>query len=172
MARHSDGTLTKLMGKSDLVTGANSLATLYYQGVIKLYDGAQPADANDAITTQALVGTITLGEGAFTEGVGTNGLVFGTPTVTGTGAAKVVSLPRPAGTLWGAICPTLSGTKTATWGRLQGNAVDSGGLSTSLCRTQVTVSDSTGSGELKLNTVTCVTGTELIVATFEIKLGA
>ena len=172
MPRNSTGALKLITGTTALVTGASSVATVFYQGVIYCYDGAQPADADDAITTQTNVCIISLNGGAFVHGTGTNGLVFGTPTCSGTGAAKVVSLPKPALTLWAATCGTLSGTKTITWARLVGNATDAAGLSTTLPRIQMTASDATGTGELKLNTVTCVTGTEVSVAGFELKIGA
>ena len=171
MPRNSTGALKLITGTTALVTGASSVATVFYQGVIYCYDGAQPADADDAITTQTQVCIISLNGGAFAHGTGTNGLVFGTPTCSGTGAAKIVSLPKPALTLWAATCGTLSGTLTANFAILVGNAVDAGSLSTVLPRIVLTVSDGTGTGELKLNTISCVTGTELQVASLDIKLG-
>ena len=170
--RLSTGALKLSMGTTALVTGASSWATVFYQGVIYCYDGTQPADADDAITTQTQVCIISLNGGAFAHGTGTNGLVFGTPTTSGTGAAKIGSLPKPALTLWAGTCGTLSGTKTITWARFVGNATDGFGLSTTLPRIQMTASIANSTGELQLNTVTCVTGTEVQVAGFEFKLGA
>ena len=171
MPNFSTGHLKMTLGKSTDVTGALPVGGLYYQGVIDVYDGTRPVDADDAITTQVLIGRITLNGGAFAEGTGTNGLVFGVPTVAGSGASKVGSLSKPALTLWAMTAGTLSGTKTATWARLRGNAVDAGGLSTVLPRIDMTVSDATGTGELKLSTVTFVTGTEAQVASFSYNQG-
>lgn len=172
MAKHSTATLKLLLGTNATVTGASSLGTIYYQGVIKCYNGTANADADDAITTQTLIATISLNGGAFSAGTGTNGLVFGTPTTSGTGSAKYGILGKPPLTLWAATCGTLSGTQTITHAYFVGNAVDAMGLSTALPRSLLTTSIANGTGELQLNTVTCVTGTELQVAGFEFKLGA
>lgn len=171
MPNFSTGHLKLTLAKSTDVSGALPFGGLYYQGVIDVYDGTRPADADDAITTQTFIGRITLNGGAFTEGVGTNGLVFATPTVTGTGASKVGVIAKPALTLWAMTAGTLSGTKTATWARLRGNATDAGGLSTTLPRIDMTVSVAGGTGELQLDTVTFVTGTEAQVSKFEYRQG-
>jgi len=171
MANDSTGLLKMLLGKSTLVTGASSVGGVFDASVFDIYDGTRPVDADDAITTQTLLCRITLNGGAFVEGTATNGLVFGTPTVDGTGASKVGHLSKPALTLWAGTAGTLSGTKIATWARWRGNAVDSGGASTTLPRKDLTVSDATGTGELKLSTVTFVTGTEAQVASFSYNQG-
>ena len=159
MPKFSDGHYKKLLGYSGDVSGSGALGSIYYQGVIDVYDGTPPADANDAITTQTLIGRITLNGGAFTEGVGTNGLVFDAPTVSGSGTSKVGVLKKPDLAMWAIVAGTLSGTKTATWARLRGNAIDSAGLSTTLPRIQLSVSDTNGAGELQLTGVSFVTGT-------------
>ncbi len=170
MPKFSDGHFSKLLGYSGDVSGSGALGSIYYQGVIDVYDGTPPADANDAITTQTLIGRITLDGGAFTEGVGTNGLVFATPTIEGTGTSKKGILKKPDLALWAIVAGTLSGTKTATWARLRGNATDAAGLSTTLPRIQLTVSDSTGNGELQLTGVSFVTGTTESVGKLQIEM--
>jgi len=103
VANFSTGHLKMILGKSTDVTGALPVGGLYYQGVIDIYDGTRPVDADDAITTQTFIGRITLNGGAFAEGTGTNGLVFGVPTVAGSGASKIGSLSKPALTLWASM---------------------------------------------------------------------
>ena len=57
------------------LAGAIGFGTTFANGVIEVYSGAQPATA-DAAVTGTLLGTVTLGSGAFTPGVATNGLTF------------------------------------------------------------------------------------------------
>ena len=171
MPKFSDGHYKRQLGKASDVTGAASVGDIYLNAVIDVYDGVAPNDANDAITTQTLIGRITLNGGAFTEGVSTNGLVFDVPVITGSGNTKAVSLPKPPLALWAIVAGTLSGSKTATFARLRGNAADSGALSTTLPRVQMTVSDSNGTGELKLSSTVFVTGTVRLVESFEVTMG-
>lgn len=171
MAKYSDGHFKKMLGYSGDVSGSGAFGTIYHQSVIDLYDGTPPVDANDAITTQTLIGRITLNGGAFTEGVGTNGLVFDVPTVSGTGATKKGVVTKPPLAMWAIVADTLSGTKVATWARLRANATDAAGLSTTLPRVQLTVSDSTGNGELQLTGVSFVTGTTESVGKLQFELG-
>jgi hypothetical protein len=154
MAKFSDGHFKLLQGSG---AGAGSLSQIYDTGVIDLYDGVAPTDANDAITTQTLIGRFTLNGAAFTEGTATNGLVFDTPIISGTGSTKTSALPKPLLALWAVVAGTLSGTKTATFARLRGNAADNGSLSTVLPRIQLSVSDAAGTGELKLSSTAFVT---------------
>lgn len=170
MPKFSDGHYKKILGYSGDVSGSGALGTIYYQGTIDLYDGTPPADANDAITTQTFIGRITLNGGAFVEGIGTNGLVFDPPVISGTGTSKKGILKKPDLAMWAVVAGTLSGTKTATWGRLRGNATDAAGLSTDLPRIQLTVSDSMGNGELQLTGVAFVTGTTESVGKLQIEM--
>jgi hypothetical protein len=48
---------------------ANALAALLNGGFLKIYDGAKPADANTAITTQNLLSTLSFGNPAFAASV-------------------------------------------------------------------------------------------------------
>ena len=49
---------------------ANALASLANGGTLCIYDGAQPADANTAVTTQNLLAELTLGNPAFSSAAG------------------------------------------------------------------------------------------------------
>jgi hypothetical protein len=48
---------------------ANALAALLNGGFLKIYDGAKPADANTAITTQNLLSTLSFANPAFAASV-------------------------------------------------------------------------------------------------------
>ena|SRR5581483_6352236 len=48
---------------------ANAIASLFNGGFLRIYDGAQPADANTPITTQNLLAELTLGSPAFGSAV-------------------------------------------------------------------------------------------------------
>ena len=58
-------------------SGGKSFADALANGVIDIYTGAQPLDADNAETGTKLV-RITLGSGAFTPGIATNGINFDT----------------------------------------------------------------------------------------------
>ncbi|HUW17466.1 MAG TPA: hypothetical protein VMW94_10340 [Actinomycetes bacterium] len=48
---------------------ADAVATLCNGGTVKIYDGAQPADPDTAVTTQTLLATCTFGTPAFAAAV-------------------------------------------------------------------------------------------------------
>ena len=125
------------------------LKTMFANGVIKIYSGSRPANADNAVTGTLLC-TITLAGGAFTPGSPTNGINFDTPVL------RVLS--KAAAETWSGIAVA---TDTAGWARFSGNAADSGGSSTTLPRIDMTVGVTTG--DLKLATVSLVTGAPVVV---------
>jgi len=66
------------MGLRNALLDANGLAEAMTDGVIEIYSGTQPADA-DSAETGTLLCVITESGGAFTGGVATNGLELDTP---------------------------------------------------------------------------------------------
>lgn len=68
----------------------NAVAALLNSGYVRIYDGAQPATADTAITTQTLLAELTFGATAFgsaVAGVATaNAIGSGTAAATGTAA--------------------------------------------------------------------------------------
>ena len=100
------------------VTGTASLAA----GVIYIYDGVQPTSPDDA-PSGTLLAIITVGSGAFTWGVSTNGLDWDAP------AAGVLS--KAAAETWSGVGLAAG---TARWFRAMGNATDNLGSSTTLPR--------------------------------------
>lgn len=76
-------------------------ALLNSGGKIELYSGAQPADANTAITSQVLLATVTFGSTA-----------FGTPVASGSAGSRTVTATANALTSGAAVA-----TGTAAWFR-------------------------------------------------------
>lgn len=105
-------------------------AEILANGVIEIYSGTRPVNADAAIPDPTkLLGTVTKNGGAFTPGVATNGLNFGTPT------DKTIDKSPEEVWMFTAI---KSGT--ATWFRHKGNATDGGASSTTLPRIDGSIS--------------------------------
>jgi len=66
-------------GFRNAVLQTGSVKSVMANGIIEIYSGTQPTDANSA-ETGTLLCTITLSGGAFTPGSATNGINFGTAT--------------------------------------------------------------------------------------------
>lgn len=148
--RFSTGHKKRILGKAGTDTGANGFRGIYENCVIDLYTGTQPATA-DAAATGTLLGRLTLNGGAFTEGASTNGLNWAAPADDGT-------TDIPAGAVWS--CSALA-DGVIGWFRIRGNAVDAGGVSTTLPR----IDGSAGitSGDLRLSVVSVTAGTPVVV---------
>lgn len=136
------------------VKGAVTNTASLEHGILKIYSGSQPANA-DAAETGTLLLQITVGGGAFVAGVATNGLDFDTTT---------------SGTLSKAVAETWSGVGlaagTAGWFRFCGNAADSGASSTTLPRIDGRIS--TSGAELNLSNLNVVIGASTTVDSFSI----
>lgn len=104
----------------DNLAGTTGFAATFANGVIEIYSGSQPANA-DAAVTGTLLGTVTLNSGAFTPGSPTNGLTFAAASGGAVSKSGVWSFNGVA-------------AGTAGWFRLKGNATDAGGVSTTLPR--------------------------------------
>lgn len=102
------------------LAGTTGFGATFANGVIEIYSGAQPANA-DAAVTGTLLGLVTLNSGAFTPGVSTNGLTFAAASGGAVSKSGVWSFNGIA-------------AGTAGWFRLKGNATDAGGVSTTLPR--------------------------------------
>lgn len=99
---------------------AQAFAATFEKGVIEIYTGSQPV-SSDAAPTGTLLGTMTQASGAFTPGSPTNGLTF---------AAAANGAVSKSG-VWSFVGIAAG---TAGWFRFKGNAVDAGGVSTTLPR--------------------------------------
>ena len=132
------------------LAGTTGFAATFANGVIDIYSGSQPATA-DAAVTGTLLGTVTLNSGAFTSGVATNGLTFGTAANGAVAKSGVWSFNGIA-------------AGTAGWFRLRGNAADNGSLSTTLSRTDGSIA--TSGADLNLSNISVAVGAPNTVDTF------
>lgn len=125
-------------------------------GIIEIYSGAQPANADAAVQGTKLM-EITVDAGSFTPGTATNGLEFGDPA-NGTVAKAAAETWRGVGLADG----------VAGWFRMKGNATDTGGISTTLPRIDGTIAK-TG-GDMSISNVNIVTGQPNTVDVFQFTL--
>lgn len=114
---------TMSSGLKNWLFASGSFISAFNRGVIELYSGPPPTDA-DAAVTGTLLGKITQDGGTFTPGSPTNGLQFMT-------LPQIAGLTKLIGTTWTA---TITSTGTVGWWRLRGNATDAGVFSTALPR--------------------------------------
>lgn len=154
MANFSTGLISKLFGEYGTDTGANGLRGLMKDGVVRVYQGAQPTSADDP-PTGTLLGSVTLNGGAFVEGSATNGLELGAPS------GKTVS--KSGSETW-----KFTGVAAGTmqWFRFQANAVDDDSSSTSLVRIDGSVGVT--SGEMRVTTTAATVGGSVTIDTFTI----
>jgi len=144
-------------GAKTMLLSTGSLNSIFTTGCIRVYSGAPPASADDAITG-SLLGTISTGGLTFTPGSATNGLLFETPAVLGVLSKKTADSWKLAGSAIG----------SAGWARFVGNAVDSGASSTSLPRMDFDVG--TTSGVLQLTSTATTVGSITSIDSFSISL--
>lgn len=137
--RYSTGCINRLLGENGVDTGANGLRGIFKDGIIELFTGGQPSNA-DAAVTGTLLAVVTLDGLAFVDGVATNGLEFKAP------ANK--SLAKVTADNW-----QFKGLDVGTiaWGRLRGNAADNRLVSTVLPRVDFSIGK--GSGDLSLGNI-------------------
>ena len=143
-------------GLKDAMLGETGLKGALADGVIRIYSGAQPASADNAIAG-TLLAEITEGGGAFAHGSPTNGLEFDPPSL---------------GIIAKAVAETWTGNGlangTAGSGRICANPLDDGTSSTTLARLDFSVGKSTG--DLQLSTVNVETGVPVTVDVAQITL--
>lgn len=149
--RLSTGARTAMAG-----TGGG-FATIFANGVIEVYTGAQPSSA-DAAPTGTLLGTVTKASGAFTPGSATNGLTF---------AAAAAGAVTKSTDVWSMLGIAAG---TAGWFRLKANAVDAGGVSTSAIRMDGSVA-SVG-GDATLSNLSITVGGPVTVDSFSFSIPA
>lgn len=125
-------------------------------GIIHIYSGTQPADA-DAVETGDLLMKLTLGSGAFVPGVATNGINMGTST------GGVLS--KDGSEVWSGIGLTIAGTGTAAgWYRWYANDAVTG-ASTTAVRVDGAIGTST-SYEMRMSNTIIVENGPSTVNTF------
>ncbi len=136
---------------------ATGFTTAFTNGVLYIYSGPQPLNADQAVQG-TLLGIVTKAAGAFAFGTSTNGLNFAAP------AAGVVAKDSNA---WQMVAIAAG---TAGWFRLMGNPVDALGSSTSLPRMDGSIA--TAGGDLNLSSVNIASGAPTTIDVFQFTLPA
>lgn len=135
-----------------------SLKDVFRDGVLRIYSGSQPTNA-DAAATGTMLLEITESAGAFVAGAFDNGLEFGDAA---SGAISKASAEtwQDAGIASG----------TAGWWRFCANPTDAGAASTTLPRIDGNVG--TSGADLNMSTVSIVAGSTYTIDTFTLTLPA
>jgi hypothetical protein len=133
-----------------------SLKDLLKDGVIRIYSGSQPANADTAVSGTLLL-EISVDGGAFAHGAYANGLEFGD--------AATGFIVKAAGDTWQ---DNGLANGTAGWFRFVGNATDAGGSDTSLPRVDGSVG--TSGADLNMTSTSIVVGSTYTIDTFKLTL--
>jgi hypothetical protein len=133
-----------------------SLKDALRNGIIKIYSGSQPANADTAASGTHLA-TITVGSGAFTAGSETNGLEFGT--------ASSGEIEMSSSETWSGVGLN---DGTAGWFRFYGNATDAGGAGTTLPRIDGSIG--TSGADLNMSSISITTGATYTIDSFKLTL--
>lgn len=136
-----------------------SFGTLFLDGVIYIYTGAQPADA-DTTEPGTNILIITESGGAFTPGAATNGLEFEDDPTTG-------ELEKAAAETWQGVGINAGGT--AGWFRFYANARIQGASTTGV---RFDGTCATSGGELTMSSTTIVVAATTTIDTFKITMPA
>lgn len=134
-----------------------SLKDIMKDGVIKVYSGAQPTSADDAVAGTLLI-TFSVSSGTFVAGAFGNGLEFENDPTDGV-------IEKASGEVWSGVAVA---TGTAGWFRFVGNAADAGALSTTLPRIDGSVG--TSGADMNFGTTSIVTGRTYTLDTFSLTL--
>lgn len=118
----ADSLTTEAAGDQVILAAASggSFADIFRNGVMDIYSGAQPSNADAGETGTKLV-SITLGSGSFTGGTATNGINFG--------ESNNGVLAKEAGEVWSGVGLT---DGTAGWFRFYANDYTTGASTTAV----------------------------------------
>ena len=141
-------------GMVEAQANAGGMKSTLDSGIIYIYSGSQPTDADNA-ATGTLLALITLNGDAFTHGSPANGLVFENP---GGGVCR-----KPAAAVWRGVGIAAG---QAAWFRFSGNALDNQGSSTTLPRIDGTIG--TSGADLIVSTRSVAVGVPLSVDVFAV----
>jgi hypothetical protein len=133
-----------------------SLKDTLRNGIINIYSGSQPANADTAASGTHLA-TITVGSGAFTAGSETNGLEFGT--------ASSGEIEMSSSETWSGVGLA---DGTAGWFRFYGNATDAGGAATTYPRVDGSIG--TSGADLNMSSTSISTGSTYTIDSFKFTL--
>ena len=152
----SSGLRNSLLGTG--TTGGAPMSSQFANGVMYIYSGPQPLNADQAVQGTLLL-VITNTAGTFNFGTATNGLLLGT------GVSGVIA--KATAQTWQGVA---AATGTAGWARLMGNASDNLGVSTTLPRIDMSVG--TAGADLNLSSVNIAAGAPTTVDVWQFTLPA
>ena len=132
-----------------------SLADIFHDGIIRIYSGTQPTNADTAFAGTLLL-SVTAASGAFVAGAFDNGLEFG--------AAASGAISKNS-EVWSGVA---AASGTAGWFRLMANATDASGASTSLPRVDGSIG--TSGADLNMSSTTITSGQTYTIDTFTLTL--
>ena len=139
-------------GFKTLILGPNSFESVFNQGRVLIYSGAQPANA-DAAAQGTYIGQITLNGAVWAPFGSDGGLIF---------ARAGVWVSKPVASAWQLVAAV---TGVAGWFRLVGPAPDTGDLSNSAPRIDGTIGTG-GAVELVLSSPSQTAGMSTAVQQF------
>lgn len=141
---------------ADAINTVGSVKTIMTNSIIHIFSGAQPATA-DAVEAGTLLMKLTVNAGAFTPGVGTNGLNMGT--------SALGVLSKAVAETWKGLGEVEAGTGTiATWFRWYDNSVTQGASTTAIrCDGSIGTSSTY---DMQMSNPTIVAGAPATVNTF------
>lgn len=151
-------------GLRTMMLGTAPLKTAFAHGVIQIFSGPQPANA-DAAVRGNLLGVVSVSAGAWTAGTTTNGITFDAATAGG--------ISKAAAEAWqigdGSGVAGASGAGTAGWFRLLGNPSD-GGAGSNTANARLDGSVATSGADLNLPNIDFVIGTPVTIDVFSLTL--
>lgn len=143
----------------------NDLKTALTDAVVRVYSGSQPTSADADEGSGDLLAEITLDGGAFTGGVATNGLDWGTVAHESSGSVKILSyLPKDSNTWKG----TALEDGTLGWARIYANAYTTGASEVAV-RIDGSISTATGADFVATKS-SVVTGEEVVITQCNLRL--
>lgn len=135
--------LNPFFADATAIASVSAITGLCNTGKLEIYNGAQPADANTAVTTQAVLATLTLGVTA-----------FGAPVASGAAPNRIVTATANA-----IASVTAGASGTAAWFRQYASngttVIFDGSVGTAGC-------------DLNLNTTAIVSGANVSVTSYVI----
>ena len=133
-----------------------SVKDIFHDGVLRIYSGTQPSDADQAVAGTMLL-EISESGGAFGAGEFANGLEFG--------AAASGAISKAVAETWQDVGIAAG---TAGWFRFCANPTDAGGASTSLPRIDGSIG--TSGADLNMSSTSIVVGSTYTIDTFTLTM--
>lgn len=146
-----------------LMEAASMERTIFQNGTIELWTGAQQASGNNPMAGTKVV-TITVEGGAFTPGSPANGLTLDAPVLVGEDAV----LNKPAAEQWSGLCTAAGTVASAVY---RANAADPNAQSTTHKRMTLAVGGPSSNAEVKLSKLTYAVGEPIVIQSMMLVYG-